>query len=152
MGEPLYEILYKEYGDKVEGINFTSENKEILAVAVKRGLENREFLLPNIQAFHLQIHSIKREATLVGRFRYDAERTEKGHADSFWAWALANHAVSKQGTAVKGFYEQYREKRNAGLLKTQGDTAGAGSNAPEQPRQRGKSAAAVLRKMMKSYQ
>jgi phage FluMu gp28-like protein len=145
MGEPLHETLSKEFGDKVEGIPFTSENKEILAVAVKRGLENHEFLLPNIQSFHLQIHSIKREATLVGRFRYDAERTEKGHADSFWAWALANHAVSKQGAAVKGFYEQIREKKNAGLLKSQSVPAVA-VNIPE-PRQRGKTAAQVLRKM-----
>jgi hypothetical protein len=39
-----------------------------------------------------------------------------GHADSFWAWALANYAMPKQD-APKGFYEQYRESREKKRVK-----------------------------------
>jgi len=143
MGEPLYERLSKEYSDKIEGIPFTAETKEILAVSVKRGLENREYLLPNIQAFHHQIHSIKRTTTLVGRFRYDAERTEKGHADSFWAWALASHAVTTTTTSTSNFYEEWARNKNKGMVQSDNNPS---SQAPENltPR-RGKSAGAILR-------
>jgi phage FluMu gp28-like protein len=143
MGEPLYERLSKEFGDKVEGIPFTSESKEILAVSVKRGLENREYLLPNSNAFHLQIHSIKQMTTLVGRFRYDAERTEKGHADSFWAWALASHAVSKTLEHTPNFYEQ--RARNKSKDEVESKKTSANSAAPNlTPAKRGKSLNFVL--------
>jgi len=145
MGEPLYEILSKEFGDKIEGIPFTSENKEILAVEIKRGLENRDFLLPNIQAFHLQIHSIKRVPTLVGRFRYDAERTEKGHADSFWAWALAGHAVTIDENHTPNFWEQLAMKKKGTISHSeQQETV---QSTPV----RGKSAYSVLRSMENAY-
>jgi hypothetical protein len=61
-----------------------------------------------------------------------------GHADSFWAWALANYAIPKQ-RAVKGFYEQYREKR-VGAEKVQSEVPAA------EPR-KGKSLGRVLREM-----
>ena len=112
MGEPICERLQREFGeDRIEGIPFTNEIKGILAVNVKRGLENREFLLPNSQAFHLQIHSIRQMTTLVGKFRYDAERTEKGHADSFWAWALAYHAITLTVTEKLNYWEERAMKK-----------------------------------------
>jgi phage FluMu gp28-like protein len=144
MGEPLYERLAKEFGEKIEGIPFTSETKEVLAVSVKRGLENREYLLPNSNAFHLQIHSIKQMTTLVGRFRYDAERTDKGHADSFWAWALASHAVSKTLEHIPNFYEERaRNKKQMGIQSKENEVSA--SAAPNlTPVKRGKSLNSVL--------
>jgi phage FluMu gp28-like protein len=150
MGEPLYEEMYKEFGDKIEGIGFTNETKEVLAVSVKRGLENREYLLPNSQAFHLQIHSIKQMPTLVGRFRYDAERTDKGHADSFWAWALASHAVSEDTEHEPNFYEQRaaaqatRNKTQNGLQSLPGAIPSKGTSSILTRRKRGKSLNEVL--------
>ena len=82
-----------------------------MAIDVKRGLEQREFLLSNDKEFHRQIHSIKRTSNGGKYFRYDAERNEKGHADSFWAWALENSAVSKTDKKSDNFYEQRRRKR-----------------------------------------
>ena len=111
IGKPVFESLHSKLGDRLEGVVFTPEEKEIMAIDVKRGLEQREFLLSNDKEFHRQIHSIKRTSTGGKYFRYDAERNEKGHADSFWAWALANSAVTLTVKKSNNFYEQRRRKR-----------------------------------------
>lgn len=109
-GEPLCEQLKKEFGSsRIEGVLFTPESKEHLAIMVKTGLERGEFLLHNSSTFHRQIHSIKRMVGSGGRFRYDSERDSSGHADSFWAWALATHAATRM--VREGFYEQWSKKR-----------------------------------------
>ena len=109
IGRPIYEELHKKLGDRLEGIVFTPETKEIMAIDVKRGLEQKEFLLENDKDFHVQIHSIKRTNNGGKYFKYDADRNQQGHADSFWAWALANHAVGNHKAI--GFYEQRKLQR-----------------------------------------
>ena len=111
IGKPIFESLHKKLGDRLEGVTFTAEEKEIMAIDVKRGLEQREFLLSNDKEFHRQIHSIKRTSNGGKYFRYDADRNEKGHADSFWAWALANAAVTRTDKKSDNFYEQRRRKK-----------------------------------------
>jgi phage FluMu gp28-like protein len=139
MGEDTTEILQREFTTtKIEGVDFNLQSKEELARGVREGLEKGEFLLQNDNKFHRQIHSIKRIPTSGGAFRYDSERDDLGHADSFWAWALANYAIPKH-SAAKGFYEQYREKREKGNAeRLRDDSADAG-------RQKGKSLSRALR-------
>ena len=119
MGASIYEALQKRYGDRIEGVTFTAQSKEQLAMSVKFGLEKQEFLLENDRDFHSQIHSIKRTAT-VGGFRYDAERNEKGHADSFWAWALANYAAEGKNRVIN-FYDQWakNKRQSSEIILTQ---------------------------------
>ena len=109
MGAPIFEKLQKEFSVKVEGIDFNVNNKEVMAQNVKIGLQRKEFILPNDKNLHHQIHSIRRIPTTGGHFRYDADRDENGHADSFWAFALANLACSTE--KQKGFYEIRAEKK-----------------------------------------
>ena len=123
IGKPIYESLHNKLGDRLEGVVFTPEEKEIMAIDVKRGLEQREFLLSNDKEFHRQIHSIKRSSTGGKYFRYDAERNEKGHAYSFWAWALANSAVSLTQKQNTNFYAQRRQKRIELLNETPDEKA-----------------------------
>ena len=112
IGDNIYEDVHAEVGDRVEGVQFTQESKEILAIDVKRGLEQREFLLSNDKEFHMQIHSIKRVDKGGGKhFSYESSRDERGHADSFWAWALANAAVVMTENKSNNFYAQRRRKR-----------------------------------------
>ena len=111
IGNQLGENLHKVLGDRLECVQFSPEEKELMAIDVKRGLEQREFLLSNDKEFHRQIHSIKRTYNGGKYFKYDAERNEKGHADSFWAWALANSAVSLTEAKSNNFYAQRRMKR-----------------------------------------
>lgn len=115
MGLPILERLEKDIGKaKVEGIYFTAENKELMAQGIKLGLQKREFLLPNDKNLHHQIHSIRRIATGGKNFRYDADRDENGHADTFWAFALANTACGN--TKKQGFYEQIQEKKQIEVI------------------------------------
>lgn len=146
MGAPIYEELHKEYGDRIEGITFTLQSKETLAMGVKFGLERNEFELENDREFHAQIHSIKRIPSSGGSFRYDAERNEKGHADSFWAWALANHAATAQ-SGTPNFYDEYARKKKAVVVNSN-NTEELLKN-PQQPltRKRGESLATVLRRV-----
>jgi phage FluMu gp28-like protein len=140
IGEDTTETLQREFSStKVEGLVFNNELKEILAMGAREGLEKREFLLPNDARFHRQIHSIKRMPTAGGNVRYDSERNAEGHADSFWAWALANYAVSI-GAPRKNFYAQLREKREAEQKSIQSEIVDAGSRI-----ERGKTLDQVLR-------
>jgi phage FluMu gp28-like protein len=144
LGDNLCEDMQKEFGHtKVEGVLFNPESKELLAIGVRTGLERLDFLLHNDSRFQRQIHSIKRMPTTGGHFRYDSERDDDGHADSFWAWALANYAMPNQA-AVKGFYEQYRESREKKLV---GAAKQRTDESAEAGRQRGKSLNRVLREM-----
>lgn len=115
-GDPLFEYLHNKFGDKIEGVYFTTQMKEQLAIEAKRGLEQHEFALENNKDFHSQIHSIKRMDAVGRYFRYDAERNEKGHADSFWAWALANFA-SMDAKKI-GFYQQYASQKKNSMIQS----------------------------------
>lgn len=109
MGAPICEKLSKEFPVQVEGIDFTVASKEEMAQSVKIGLQRKEFILPNDKKLHHQFHSIRRIPTTGGHFRYDADRDENGHADSFWAFALANLACGH--ATSQGFYEQRASKK-----------------------------------------
>ena len=53
-------------------------------------LQRRDVLLPRDRNLVGQIHSIKKRVLPSGKVSFDAERTaEGGHADRFWAIALA---------------------------------------------------------------
>lgn len=106
VGAMLYEELHKAFGERIEGYTFTLASKEVLALLVKKGLENCEYLLENDKGFIGQIHSIKRMASTMGHFRFDAERTDGLHADSFWALALASFAIDGKKQNYT-FYSQY---------------------------------------------
>ena len=48
------------------------------------------------QAIRNSLHSVKKYETSTGHFLFDADRTEEtGHADHFWAKALATQAGSQ---------------------------------------------------------
>jgi phage FluMu gp28-like protein len=146
IGSDTTETLQREFTEtKLEAVTFNAESKDKLARGVKEGLEKQEFLLQNDNKFHRQIHSVKRISIAGGAFRYDSKRDEMGHADSFWAWALANYAIPKQDVK-KGFYEQHREKRLAAETAKHSNTTAAPTGADEQPK-RGKSASRLLREM-----
>ena len=121
MGAPICERLEKEFPAQVEGIDFNVQNKEEMAQGIKIGLQKHEFILPNDKNLHHQIHSIRRIPTTGGHFRYDADRDENGHADSFWSFALANLACGKASST--GFYQQ-RSIKKLETIKKEIESAG----------------------------
>lgn len=94
LGMNLVESANLKFGAKVEGIDFTQANKEALATNLKQSLEGHRRVFPADRTVRESLHSVKRYATATGHFRFDAERTDEiGHADHFWAAALAEHAA-----------------------------------------------------------
>lgn len=79
---------------KVEGVTFTAAIKEAMAYPVRGAMEDRKLRIPFDQAIRADLRSLTKQTTAAGNIRFTAERTEDGHADHFWALALALHADS----------------------------------------------------------
>lgn len=96
IGAQLAEGAKDAFGEhRVEGIAFTQESKETLAVGLKNNFEDRGSLIPADNTVRNSLHSVKKYATTTKHFRFDAERTDAtGHADHFWAKALSVQAAS----------------------------------------------------------
>ena len=88
IGMNLSENLSRDY-PQVKEESFTNDNKERWATDFKILLQRRAAVLPSDRDIIAQIHSIKRRVLPSGKVSFDAERTGKGHADKFWAIALA---------------------------------------------------------------
>ena len=100
LGENIAEDCIDFYGEyKVEGIDFTVADKEALATGLKKNFDDLQLRIPMAQAIRNSLHSVKKYETSTGHFRFDADKTEEtGHADHFWAKALATQAAtSRQG-------------------------------------------------------
>lgn len=101
------------YKTRVEPVNFTAAVKEDLATALYSNLVHRTLELPekddsiklkngkaieiepgSAQALINDLLKLRREVTSAGNVRYDAARTDEGHADSAWALGLALHAAN----------------------------------------------------------
>ncbi len=93
IGRQLAEEAAEHFGSRVEGIDFTNSNKEALAVGLKDSLEDHGLLIPIDPDVSRSLHSVQKTRTSTGLSRFDAERSDAtGHADHFWAAALAVHA------------------------------------------------------------
>jgi len=97
MGEPIVEQLQKRLGATVEGVLFTNSVKQSLATVLKQKFEDRQVRIPAEREIRDSLHAVKKLTTVAGNVRFDAERTDAGHADYFWALALAIHAAGTGG-------------------------------------------------------
>jgi hypothetical protein len=88
IGMNLAENLSRDFPQVVPE-NFTNDTKERWATDFKILLQRRDVTLARDRELVGQIHSIKRRVLASGKLSFDAERTNRGHADKFWAVALA---------------------------------------------------------------
>ncbi|MCZ6168613.1 terminase large subunit domain-containing protein [Campylobacter ureolyticus] len=88
IGLNLAENLYDGFGSRVKGVWFSAPSKEQMALNLKKLFEDKKIRIPNDPVLIADIHSIKRTAG-TKNFKYDSPRNENGHADRFWALALA---------------------------------------------------------------
>ena len=93
IGAHIAETLAREFGPRVEPVVFTAAVKEDLAFRTKRRMEARLTLLPDTREIRRAFSAVKKYITPSGNLRFDAVRTEAGHADEFWAKALADLAA-----------------------------------------------------------
>ncbi len=95
LGMMMAEKLESEYPLVVEGISFTNENKQEMAVLTKVRMQKAQTPIPLERNLAYQIHSIKRTVTPSKRLVFDTAANEKHHADKFWAFALAHTATEE---------------------------------------------------------
>jgi len=85
----------------VEGVSFSSRTKLDEMAGACVAVFNHHMI--DIPASDLlladDIKSITKSRLPAGGFKYDSPRTVKGHADSFWALALALYAMPRTGTS-----------------------------------------------------
>jgi phage FluMu gp28-like protein len=100
LGSEMAERLASRFPGKVEPVHFTAPRKQEMAVRMKRCFEDRAIRIPNHRELRSDIASLRRVITGAGNIRFDAERSEDGHADRFWALALALQAADRRVHAV----------------------------------------------------
>lgn len=99
-GGPLVEALQERWGTaRVEGVQLTNTVKEDLATRLRIAFEDRRIRIAQDVELRRDLHSIKKLTTSAGNVRFDPEQNKQelerhGHADRFWAGALALHASS----------------------------------------------------------
>ncbi len=79
---------------RVEAVNFSAATKEVLAYPVRGHMEDRKLRIPYDPAIRADLRAVTKQVTSAGNVRFTAERNADGHADRFWALALALHADS----------------------------------------------------------
>lgn len=93
IGRQFAERAQERFGKyKVEAVNFTGPVKEELAYPVRAAFEDKTIRVPNDEFIRADLRAIKKEVTASGNIRFTADHGKNGHADRFWALALAKHA------------------------------------------------------------
>lgn len=106
LGEmPVQEAKRRHGNLRVEGVLFSQTRKLDMATALKQRFEDRAIRLPNRPELRSDLHSVKREVGATGAPRLVAERSEAGHADRFWALAMAAAAADGGGRLVIAPFE-----------------------------------------------
>lgn len=80
---------------RVEGVTFTGQVKESLAYPLKGRMEDRKLRIPDDPIIRADLRKVQKVTTAAGNIRFVAESTPDGHADRFWALALAIHAAEQ---------------------------------------------------------
>ncbi|HEX2982843.1 MAG TPA: terminase family protein [Ignavibacteriales bacterium] len=96
LGMQLAEEAQDAFGKfKVEPVMFTGRTKEELAYNLFTRMESKTIFIPADNAIREDLHSVRKITTSANNIRFDADRSEiAGHADRFWALALAAHAAA----------------------------------------------------------
>ena len=105
MGEAVVEQLQIDYGTlRVEGVVMTAPRRLDIATALREAMEDQRLRIPaDDQVLRLDLHAVRVEVGPTGAARLVAERAgTDGHADRFWALALACGAAAMMGPPPAG--------------------------------------------------
>ncbi len=92
----------RRFGEhRVEGITFTAKSKEALAYPVRGAMQDRTLRIPYDRHIRSDLRSVTKQTTASGNIRFTAERTPDGHADRFWALALAIEAAQSPAAPIE---------------------------------------------------
>ena len=104
MGEAVVEHLQEDHGTtRVEGVLMTGPRRLDVATALREAAEDRRLRIPPDEALRRDLHAVRTEAGPTGAPRLIADRGETdGHADRFWAIALACAAAASGRGPIEG--------------------------------------------------
>ena len=124
MGEAVVEQLQDDHGGlTVEGVQMTSTRRLDIATALREAMEDHRLRLPGDEALRADLNSVRAEAGPTGAARLVADRAASdGHADRFWALALAVAAATQAG----GPFEAWTDGRRHAAFDAPGDPGGFG--------------------------
>lgn len=102
MGEAPTEAAIRRYGSsRVEGVIFSAARKLDMATAMKERMQDRTFLIPaGDKLLRADLHAIRSVVGPTGLRRLVADGDTDGHADRFWAGALACSAAVSEYQAL----------------------------------------------------
>ncbi len=91
MGEKPVEDAKNRHGEeRVEGVLFTAAAKLDMATSLKESFQDRNILIPaGDPKLRADLHAIKSVPSATGSRRLVADSDTDGHADRFWAGAMA---------------------------------------------------------------
>jgi len=96
IGRQFAERAKERYGaSRIDVVNFTNSTKEALAYNLKSLLEDCKLRIPDTDEIRADFRSLKKTSSLAGNIRFTANHTNNGHADRFWALALALDSASQ---------------------------------------------------------
>ena len=93
IGAMLAERLVQRWGHRAEAVTFTAAAKSELAMPLLRLLQDKQLRVPAEPEVREDLHAVRKVVTAANNVRLDADRDDRGHADRFWALALASHAA-----------------------------------------------------------
>jgi phage FluMu gp28-like protein len=93
IGDMLAERARQRWGYRAEGVKFTPDSKAGMAMPLVRLFEDKLVRVPADAGIREGLHKVRKIVTSAGNVRFDAKHDESGHADEFWALALAYHAA-----------------------------------------------------------
>jgi phage FluMu gp28-like protein len=118
IGRQFAERAAERFGKyRVEGITFTNSTKEQLAYLLRTAFENEIIKIPSNDLIRTDLRAVKRENTFSGKIRFSAESTENGHADRFWALALAIYAAQKSQPKRESYFVNVSRHWQANRLR-----------------------------------
>jgi phage FluMu gp28-like protein len=104
MGIGWVDDAQDKFGEqRVEGVTFTAQVKEALAYPVRGAMEDRKLRIPDEPKVRSDLRKVQKVVSAAGNIRFVAESTPDGHADRFWALALAKHAASDPAAPIEYF-------------------------------------------------
>ncbi|HOV99274.1 MAG TPA: terminase family protein [Bacteroidota bacterium] len=102
LGMQLAEEAQQRFGKfRIEPIMFTPKVKEELAYDLLTRFQDKTIFIPPDNDLREDLHSIRKVVTSSNNIRFDVTQSEtSGHADRFWALALAIHAAKSSAGPV----------------------------------------------------
>lgn len=104
LGMQMAEQAVYDFGShRVEAVWFTGPVKAELAGDLRIKVEDRSIAIPDSDRIREDWHAIEKHVTIAGNIRFQADRSVDGHADRFWAAALAVHAGGNPSGPAEAF-------------------------------------------------